>query len=131
VDRSLQQTIVLTRDRFFLAIRDAFAKLDPRVQLHNPVMFVVYLASTFLTIVGIAAALGAIRGAGHPAFLLWLAAWLRRSVVLANFAETIAAGRIRAQGSGTSGRIIVSGSWGDSYRSASLRGAQAALRRWK
>ena len=39
--------------------RDSFAKLDPRVQFRNPVMFVVFVGSIFTTLIGVAAAFGA------------------------------------------------------------------------
>ena len=39
------------------AIRDAFVKLDPRVQWRNPVMFVVYVGSILTTLLS-AQALG-------------------------------------------------------------------------
>ena len=45
------------------AIVDSFRKLDPRVQIRNPVMFVVFVGSIFTTIIGIGAALGKIRRA--------------------------------------------------------------------
>ena len=35
------------------AIADAFRKLNPRVQLHNPVMLVVYVGSIFTTLLTI------------------------------------------------------------------------------
>src|SRR6185295_1566062 len=75
------------------AVRDSFAKLDPRVQFRNPVMFVVYVGSILTTIIGIAAALGAAGDAGRPAFVLHVSAWLWLTVLFANFAEAVAEGR--------------------------------------
>jgi potassium-transporting ATPase ATP-binding subunit len=94
-DCSLRQTILRIGGTVFLAIRDSFAKLDPRVQFRNPVMFVVYLASIFLTILGIAGAFGAIRDVGHPAFILSVAAWLWLTMMFGNLAEAVAENRAR------------------------------------
>jgi K+-transporting ATPase ATPase B chain len=78
-------------------IRDAFAKLDPRVQVRNPVMFVVLLGSLFTTVLGVAAALGWAPDAGRPGFVLMIAAWLWLTVLFANLAEALAEGRGKAQ----------------------------------
>jgi len=79
------------------ALRDSFAKLDPRVQFRNPVMFVVYVGSILTTFIGIAAALGFASEAGRPAFVLHVSAWLWLTVLFANFAEAVAEGRGKAQ----------------------------------
>jgi K+-transporting ATPase ATPase B chain len=79
------------------AIADSFRKLDPRVQVRNPVMFVVFAGSIFTTLSGIGAALGYFPGEGRAAFILWVAAWLWLTVLFANFAEAIAEGRGKAQ----------------------------------
>jgi K+-transporting ATPase ATPase B chain len=79
------------------AIRESFVKLNPRVQFRNPVMFVVFIGSIFTTIIGIAAATGVVQNAGHPAFVLAIAAWLWLTVLFANFAEAVAEGRGKAQ----------------------------------
>jgi K+-transporting ATPase ATPase B chain len=78
-------------------IQDAFRKLDPRVQVRNPVMFVVYVGSILTTAVGIEAAAGFGDDAGHPGFVLAIAAWLWLTVLFANFAEGVAEGRGKAQ----------------------------------
>ena len=78
-------------------IQDAFRKLYPRVQVRNPVMFVVYVGSILTTAVGIAAVTGFGDDAGHPGFVLAIAAWLWLTVLFANFAEGVAEGRGKAQ----------------------------------
>ena len=88
---------LLTAPIVSAAIRDAFVKLDPRVQFRNPVMFVVYVGSIFTTLIGIAAASGAASDAGRPGFVLSIAAWLWLTVLFANFAEAVAEGRGKAQ----------------------------------
>ena len=79
------------------ALRDSFAKLNPRVQFRNPVMFVVYVGSILTTFIGIAAVFGAASDAGRPAFVLHVSAWLWLTVLFANFAEAVAEGRGKAQ----------------------------------
>ena len=77
------------------AIVHAFKKLDPRVQLKNPVMFVVYIGSLLTTLLMVQA----IRGEGEaPAgFILAISLWLWFTVLFANFAEALAEGRSKAQ----------------------------------
>ena len=75
------------------AVGDAFRKLDPRVQWRNPVMFVTEVGAVATTF---AVVLGAARGA-LSAFDLQIALWLWFTVVFANFAESVAEGRGKAQ----------------------------------
>jgi K+-transporting ATPase ATPase B chain len=77
------------------AIRDAFGKLDPRVQWRNPVMFVVYIGSILTTVLGVQALGG--KGEAPAAFILAIAVWLWFTVLFANFAEALAEGRSKAQ----------------------------------
>jgi K+-transporting ATPase ATPase B chain len=77
------------------AIRDAFHKLDPRVQWRNPVMFVVYIGSILTTALWVQALGG--RGEAPPWFILNVAIWLWFTVLFANFAEALAEGRSKAQ----------------------------------
>ena len=88
---------MVTRSIVMAAIRDSFRKLDPRVQFRNPVMFVVLVGSILTTVIGIAAASGAMTGAGRPGFIFAIAAWLWLTVLFANFAEAVAEGRGKAQ----------------------------------
>ena len=77
------------------AVLDSFRKLSVRVQARNPVMFVVYAGSILTTILGLQALLG--RGEAPPTFILAIAAWLWFTVLFANFAESLAEGRSKAQ----------------------------------
>jgi K+-transporting ATPase ATPase B chain len=79
------------------AIRAAFAKLDPRVQFRNPVMFVVFIGSLYTSVIGLGALAGSVRSEGHPGFILAISAWLWLTVLFANFAEAVAEGRGKAQ----------------------------------
>lgn len=73
----------------------AFAKLDPRVQVRNPVMFVVWVVSILTTMLGIQALFG--KGEASAGFILLISAWLWFTVLFANFAEAMAEGRGKAQ----------------------------------
>ena len=77
------------------ALRDAFVKLDPRVQWRNPVMFVVYIGSILTSVLGVQALLG--RGEAAASFTIAVAVWLWFTVLFANFAEALAEGRSKAQ----------------------------------
>ena len=90
-------TTALTGPIVLQGIRDSFAKLDPRVQVRNPVMFVVFVGSLFTTVLGVAAAFGMAPDAGRPGFVLMISAWLWLTVLFANFAEAVAEGRGKAQ----------------------------------
>src|SRR5262244_1771029 len=73
------------------AIGDAFKKLNPRLMVKNPVMFVTMVGAG-LTTVGIFTAEPGLRG-----FVTQLAIWLWFTVLFANFAEAMAEGRGKAQ----------------------------------
>lgn len=77
------------------ALWQALAKLSPRVQWRNPVMFVVYIGSWFTTLLGLQALQG--QGEAAPGFILGVALWLWFTVLFANFAEALAEGRSKAQ----------------------------------
>ncbi len=77
------------------AIGGAFRKLDPRVQLRNPVMFTVYVGSLATTLLWIRSLAG---GVGESSgFILGISIWLWFTVLFANFAEAIAEGAGKAQ----------------------------------
>jgi K+-transporting ATPase ATPase B chain len=88
------------RDIVKRALLDSFIKLDPRVQLRNPVMFVVELGALITTVIWFIQIFGGPPlGGGHdPAwYSLTIAIWLWLTVVFANMAEAFAEGRGRAQ----------------------------------
>jgi K+-transporting ATPase ATPase B chain len=76
------------------AIVDSFLKLDPRLQIKNPVMFIVEVGSLITTVVWVQELLG---GTGNPLFTGQVALWLWFTVLFANFAEAMAEGRGKAQ----------------------------------
>jgi K+-transporting ATPase ATPase B chain len=73
---------------------DSVRKLDPRIQIKNPVMFIVEVGSVLTTLVFIQELAG---GTGHPLFTGQVAFWLWFTVLFANFAEAMAEGRGKAQ----------------------------------
>jgi K+-transporting ATPase ATPase B chain len=77
------------------AIADSFRKLSPRVQIRNPVMFVVYIGSLLTTLLFVQASRG--QGEAPAGFIFAVAAWLWFTVLFANFAEALAEGRSKAQ----------------------------------
>src|SRR5512138_2649358 len=79
------------------AIIDSLRKLDPRVQIRNPVMFVVFVGSILTTIIGLGAAFGRFQSEGPAGFIVAIALWLWLTVLFANFAEALAEGRGKAQ----------------------------------
>ena len=70
------------------AMMDSLRKLDPRHQLKNPVMFVVFVGSFLTTAIAVKDA---------SSFSGWIALWLWFTVLFGNFAEAIAEGRGKAQ----------------------------------
>jgi K+-transporting ATPase ATPase B chain len=90
-----QSAKLLTRELASQAVRDSVAKLDPRHQARNPVMFIVEMGSVITTGIAIIAA---VRGQGSTLwFTAVIAVWLWLTVLFANFAEAIAEGRGKAQ----------------------------------
>jgi len=77
------------------AIVDAFKKLHPRTQWRSPVMFVVYVGSIITTLLFIQSITG--KGEASPGFILATTVWLWFTVLFANFAESLAEGRSKAQ----------------------------------
>ena len=71
------------------SLPDALRKLDPRAQLRNPVMFVVWVGSVLVT--------GARRRRARACSPWLIAVWLWFTVLFANLAEAVAEGRGKAQ----------------------------------
>jgi K+-transporting ATPase ATPase B chain len=70
------------------ALPDAVKKLDPRVMVKNPVMFVVEVGAVASTIKAVT---------DPSVFVWWIVVWLWLTVVFANLAEAVAEGRGKAQ----------------------------------
>jgi potassium-transporting ATPase ATP-binding subunit len=82
------------------AIGPSFAKLDPRIQVRNPVMLVVEIGAAITSVAWLIQAFGGrpLGGGDEPWwFTFTVAVWLWLTVLFANFAEALAEGRGRAQ----------------------------------
>jgi K+-transporting ATPase ATPase B chain len=95
-----QRTSLFAPEIIRPAILASFAKLDPRIQVRNPVMFVVEIGAVITTGAWLIQLFGGQPlGGGHePAwFTFTVAFWLWLTVVFANMAEALAEGRGKAQ----------------------------------
>jgi K+-transporting ATPase ATPase B chain len=77
------------------AIRDSFRKLNPKIQMRNPVMFIVFIGAILTTALLIRDSVTGVTGSLE--FSLQITLWLWFTVLFANFAEAIAEGRGKAQ----------------------------------
>ncbi|WP_198970159.1 potassium-transporting ATPase subunit KdpB [Xylophilus sp. ASV27] len=98
------------------ALAQAFAKLDPRVQWRNPVMFVVYVGSILTTLLAVEAARG--HGEASFGFVAGVAVWLWFTVLFANFAEAMAEGRAQAQAASLRG--LQKAAWAKKFQQSEL-----------
>src|SRR6266850_8264418 len=76
------------------AIKSAFVKLDPRLMLKNPVMFVVEVVATLTTVIFVR---DLVTSGANLGFTFQIILWLWFTVLFANFAEAVAEGRGKAQ----------------------------------
>jgi K+-transporting ATPase ATPase B chain len=77
------------------AFIDSLVKLNPMNQVRNPVMFVVEVGSVLTTLLFFRSLF--IPGTESPWFILHISIWLWATVLFANFAESVAEGRGKAQ----------------------------------
>src|ERR1700728_4843254 len=78
----------------FPAIGSAFVKLDPRLMIKNPVMFVVEVVAALTTAIFLR---DLVTGGSDLGFTFQIILWLWFTVLFANFAEAVAEGRGKAQ----------------------------------
>lgn len=89
--------MAMQKDMMSRAVRDSFAKLDPRVQVQNPVMFLVWLSAAMTSILAIASIIG-VQDADVPTYyVIAIAVILWLTDLFSNFAEALAEGRGKAQ----------------------------------
>jgi len=87
-----------TRGLYQRAIQESFVKLDPRIQVRNPVMFVVWVGTIIAAIMTIDPNIfGIVPGDNQHFFNALITFILFFTVVFANFAEAVAEGRGKAQ----------------------------------
>ena len=89
--------MTMQKDMMGRAVRDSFAKLDPRVQIQNPVMFLVWLSAVMTSVLVVASIFG-VQDAGVPTYyVVAIAVILWLTDLFSNFAEALAEGRGKAQ----------------------------------
>lgn len=89
--------MTMQKDMMGRAVRDSFAKLDPRVQIQNPVMFLVWLSAVMTSVLAVASISG-VQDAGVPTYyVVAIAVILWLTDLFSNFAEALAEGRGKAQ----------------------------------
>jgi K+-transporting ATPase ATPase B chain len=76
------------------AIGSAVVKLDPRVMIKSPVMFVVEVVAALTTVIFVR---DLVTGGANLGFTFQIILWLWFTVLFANFAEAVAEGRGKAQ----------------------------------
>ena len=113
------------------AIGDSFVKLNPRLMMKNPVMFVVEVGALMTSIL---AARDLASGAALGGFTFQITLWLWFTVLFANFAEAMAEGRGKAQAdtlrkarSETIANRIVEGDRTEQVQSSKLRAGDVVL----
>lgn len=89
--------MAMQKDMMGRAVRDSFVKLDPRVQIQNPVMFLVWLSAVMTSVLAVASIFG-VQDAGVPTYyVVAIAVILWLTDLFSNFAEALAEGRGKAQ----------------------------------
>jgi potassium-transporting ATPase ATP-binding subunit len=95
-----RSTSLFSFDMIRSAVTGSLVKLDPRVQVRNPVMFTVEVGAVITTIAWLIQVFGGrpLGGGNEPAwFTFTVTVWLWLTVVFANLAEALAEGRGKAQ----------------------------------
>ena len=93
--QQLKKPLGLTSEMYRRAIADSITKLNPRLMVRNPVMFVVEVGSILTTALWIQALSGHGEAAGW--YIGSVSLWLWFTVLFANFSEALAEGRGKAQ----------------------------------
>lgn len=89
---------VNTQGLYQRAFKDAFAKLNPRIMLKNPVMFIVWVGTIITALLTVDPILfGRVPGENQRLFNGLVTAILFFTLLFANFAEAVAEGRGKAQ----------------------------------
>jgi K+-transporting ATPase ATPase B chain len=76
------------------AVTQSFRKLDPRIMIRNPVMFVVEIVTILTTVLYLR---DLVMGVKSLSFAFQINFWLWLTLLFANFAEAVAEGRGKAQ----------------------------------
>ncbi len=93
--QQLKKPLGLTGEMYRRAIIDSITKLNPRLMVRNPVMFVVEVGSVLTLALWIQALFG--HGEAAAWYIGGVSLWLWFTVLFANFSEALAEGRGKAQ----------------------------------
>ncbi|RPI05250.1 MAG: K(+)-transporting ATPase subunit B [Ignavibacteriae bacterium] len=93
--KELKRPLGFTGTIFRRALLESLTKLNPRLMVRNPVMFVVEAGSVITTALWFQALLGS--GEAPAWFIGSVSGWLWLTVLFANFSEALAEGRGKAQ----------------------------------
>ena len=89
--------MAVQQDMMARAVRDSFAKLDPRIQIQNPVMFLVWVSAVMTTALALASCAGVQDAGVSSGYVVAIAVILWLTCLVSNFAEALAEGRGKAQ----------------------------------
>lgn len=90
-----QKSAFADRKMLGRAIKDSFAKLSPKTQAKNPVMFLVFVSAILTSILWVVSLFGLKDAPSGYTLAIAIILWF--TVLFANFAEAIAEGRGKAQ----------------------------------
>lgn len=93
--RTKQKSAFADRKMLGRAIKDSFAKLSPKTQAKNPVMFLVFVSAILTSILWVLSLFGLKDAPSGYTLAIAIILWF--TVLFANFAEAIAEGRGKAQ----------------------------------
>ena len=93
--RTKQKSAFADRKMLGRAMKDSFAKLSPKTQAKNPVMFLVFVSAILTSILWVASLFGLKDAPSGYTLAIAIILWF--TVLFANFAEAIAEGRGKAQ----------------------------------
>ena len=93
--RTKQESAFADRKMLGRAIKDSFAKLSPKTQAKNPVMFLVFVSAILTSILWVVSLFGLKDAPSGYTLAIAIILWF--TVLFANFAEAIAEGRGKAQ----------------------------------
>lgn len=101
----MKKTAIFDREMMISAFADAIKKCTPQAQWRNPVMFIVYVGAILTTLFWLASLLGYLpnNNQNDSRFTFHITLWLWITLLFANFAESLAESRSKAQASSLRG----------------------------
>lgn len=95
----MKKTQIFDRKMMISAFADAVKKCTPKAQWRNPVMFIVYIGAILTTLFWLASLLGYFpsNNQSDSRFTFHITLWLWITLLFANFAESLAESRSKAQ----------------------------------